>query len=101
MTPDCCGYLRRAAALSRWGLLEKRTRTLDGLLPPVLLVPGATLGHALFDLPRANYSLMGEMAVRGRAVYALDIRGYGNSLGDAVMEEPPDRNAPFAGVDAA
>ena len=83
------------------GITEKRPRTLDERLPPALLVHGATLGHALFDLPQTGYSLMAEMAVRGRAVYALDIRGYGNSLGGAVMEEPSDRNAPFAGVDAA
>src|SRR5437868_10128422 len=83
------------------GVTEKRARTLDERLPPVLLVHGATLGHALFDLPRAGYSLMGEIAIKGRAVYALDIRGYGNSLGSAIMEDPPDRNPPFAGVDAA
>jgi pimeloyl-ACP methyl ester carboxylesterase len=83
------------------GILEKRTQRLDERLPPVLLLHGATFGQALFDLPRAGYSLMGELAIKGRAVYALDIRGYGNSLGGAVMDEPPDRNAPFAGVDAA
>src|SRR5256885_8843857 len=83
------------------GITEKRPRTLDGRLPPALLVHGATLGHALFDLPRAGYSLMNELATGGRAVYGLDIRGYGNSLGSTVMEEPPDRNAPFAGRDTA
>lgn len=83
------------------GVTEKRTRTLDGRLPPVLLVHGATFGQALFDLPRAGYSLMGDMAIKGRAVYGLDIRGYGHSLGGAIMDEPPARNAPFAGVDAA
>jgi pimeloyl-ACP methyl ester carboxylesterase len=83
------------------GIVEKRPQALDERLPPVLLVHGATFGQALFDLPRAGYSLMGEMAIKGRAIYALDIRGYGNSLGDTAMEESPARNAPFAGLDAA
>jgi pimeloyl-ACP methyl ester carboxylesterase len=85
----------------RLGILEKRAATLDGRLPPVLLVHGATLGHRLFDLPRPGYSLMDELAKVGRAVYAVDIRGYGTSLGAAVMEEPAAVNPPYAGTDVA
>jgi pimeloyl-ACP methyl ester carboxylesterase len=68
---------------------------------PVLIVHGATFGAALFDLPSAGYSLMAALAVEGRPIYALDIRGYGRSLGPGVMDEPPDRNPPFADADAA
>jgi len=78
------------------GILEKRCRTSDPRRPPVLLVHGATLGAALFDLPSGGYSLMAELAKPGRAVYALDVRGYGHSLGGPVMEAPQGDNAPFA-----
>jgi len=83
------------------GILEKRSPALDLRLPPILLVHGATFGARLFDLPRAGYSLMEVLASAGRAVYALDIRGFGSSLGGAAMEEPPRQNPPFAGVDEA
>ena len=42
---------------------------------------------------------MGALAGAGRAVYALDVRGYGTSVG-GVMDEPPGAHPPFAGVDA-
>jgi len=68
------------------GLLERRPPRRHPLLPPVLLLHGATLGACVFDLPLAGYSLMAEMASRGRSVYAVDIRGFGNS-----SIEPADR----------
>jgi pimeloyl-ACP methyl ester carboxylesterase len=83
------------------GILEKRSSPLDVRLPPMLLLHGATFGARLFDLPRAGYSLMTALASEGRSVYALDIRGFGTSLGGAAMEEPPSRNPPFAGADEA
>jgi pimeloyl-ACP methyl ester carboxylesterase len=81
------------------GLHEKRP---PGELrqPPVLLLHGATFAASLFDLPRPGYSLMAALARAGRAVYALDVRGYGTSVG-SVMDEPPQANPPFAGTDAA
>jgi pimeloyl-ACP methyl ester carboxylesterase len=81
------------------GLHETR-RPGDLSLPPVLLLHGATFAAALFDLPRPGYSLMAALAGAGRAVYALDVRGYGTSIG-GVMDEPPETNPPFAGVDEA
>jgi pimeloyl-ACP methyl ester carboxylesterase len=83
------------------GILEKRPSVLDLCLPPMLLVHGATFGARLFDLPRTGFSLMSALASEGRAVYAVDIRGFGTSLGDVAMEDPPSRNPPFAGVDEA
>ena len=44
---------------------------------------------------------MDELAKAGRTVYAVDIRGYGTSLGGAVMDEPAAANPPYAGTDAA
>ncbi len=58
-------------------------------LPPVLLLHGASFGSALFDLPLAGYSLMQEFARGGRFVYAVDVRGYGASIGNGVMSAPP------------
>jgi pimeloyl-ACP methyl ester carboxylesterase len=67
---------------------------------PVLLVHGATLGAALFDLPLAGYSLLDALARTGRSAYAVDIRGYGHSLdgGGDVMNSPPTHNPPFAAL---
>ncbi len=78
------------------GILERRGAPPAPRLPPVLLIHGATFGVTLFDLPAPGYSLMAELAASGRTVYALDIRGYGYSLGGAVMDAPPDAHAPFA-----
>jgi pimeloyl-ACP methyl ester carboxylesterase len=83
------------------GILEKRSSPLDMRLPPMLLLHGATFGARLFDLPRVGYSLMAALASQGRCVYALDIRGFGTSLGGAAMEEAASQNPPFAGVDEA
>ncbi len=83
------------------GILEKRPPALDWRLPPMLLLHGATFGARLFDLPRSGYSLMTALAGKGRAVYALDVRGFGSSLGGAPMREPPSCHPPFAGVDDA
>jgi hypothetical protein len=54
----------------RLGLREKLPVSPDPRLPPVLLLHGATLGAALFDLPRPGYSLMAALTRAGRAVYA-------------------------------
>lgn len=83
------------------GLLEKRAERRDLRLPPALLVHGATFGAKLFDLPVPGYSLMSRLAGTGRASYAIDIRGFGNSLNGAVMEAPPDAHLPFARLDEA
>lgn len=86
---------------ARLGLREKRLLSSGPRRPPVLLVHGATLGTALFDLPRPGYSLMANLAKAGRAVYGIDVRGYGTSIGGAVMDGPPEGRAPYAGADDA
>lgn len=86
---------------STLGVLERRAEDLDPRLPPVLLVHGATLGANLFDLPRPGYSLMQWLAKRGRAVYAVDIRGFGHSRTGGVMDAPADAHPPFARLPGA
>jgi len=61
------------------GLLEYPAVEKIPLSPPLLVVHGATLGAHVFDLPLPGYSLMAEMAYAGRNVYAVDIRGFGES----------------------
>jgi pimeloyl-ACP methyl ester carboxylesterase len=96
--------LRIAAAGGRTaglGLWERCAAARDPRLPPLLLIHGATLGGALFDLPRPGYSLMAALARAGRPVYALDVRGYGESFDDEVMTAPADLHPPFAGAEDA
>lgn len=75
-------------------LAVKQAAALDPARPPVLLLHGATLGGKLFDLPRSGYSLMAHLATAGRAVYALDLRGYGASPGGQAFERPATENPP-------
>jgi pimeloyl-ACP methyl ester carboxylesterase len=83
------------------GILEKVPARPDADLPPMLLLHGATFAARLFDLPRPGYSLMNALASRGRAIYALDVRGFGSSLGGSAMDEAPERNPPVGRVDDA
>ena len=83
------------------GVLGRNVGSSNRRLPPVLLVHGATFGSKLFDLPLPGYSLMEELAGDDRPVYALDVRGYGNSLGGPEMNSPPGSSPPFARLDDA
>jgi pimeloyl-ACP methyl ester carboxylesterase len=85
----------------RLGVLSRNAGSSEKGLPPVLLVHGATFGSGLFDLPLPGYSLMEELAQDGRPVYALDVRGYGHSLGNREMDAPANANPPFARLDDA
>jgi pimeloyl-ACP methyl ester carboxylesterase len=80
------------------GLLECQPVHKNPLLSPLLLVHGATLGASVFDLPLAGYSLMAVMASAGRSVYALDIRGFGNSRLDPASEALCNALEPFPSV---
>jgi pimeloyl-ACP methyl ester carboxylesterase len=83
------------------GILAIGAEAPDRSFPPVLLVHGATFGASLFDLQLPGYSLLAELARAGRAVYALDVRGYGHSLGGRVMDAPPEAHPPFARLNDA
>lgn len=95
-------YIEATAGGSvRLGVREKRPAGVRHSGPPILLVHGATLGGALFDLPRPGYSLMGSLARSGHPVYALDIRGYGTSVDAAAMNGPAEDHPPFAAAEEA
>lgn len=65
-------------------------------LPAVVLLHGARVPSvASFDLPVPGYSLAGDLAEAGFAVYLLDARGYGGSTRPPGMREPPDAHAPL------
>lgn len=83
------------------GLLECQPVRKNPLSLPLLLVHGATLAANLFDQPLAGYSLMAEMALAGRSVYAIDIRGFGNSRLDAVSEAHRISLGPFPSITEA
>ena len=80
------------------GLMEHKPPRKNPLLPPMLLLHGATLGACVFDLPLPGYSLMAEMASRGRSVYAVDIRGFGNSCIEPANSAGPASHAPFPSI---
>lgn len=64
----------------------------------VLFVHGSiTCSRALFDPPVPgddSYSWLGAAADRGRAAFALDVRGYGDSDRPPELDEPPGANDP-------
>lgn len=61
----------------------------------VLFIHGATFpGTATFDLQLDGTSWMDWMAKRGYDVYALDIRGYGQSSRPPAFGQPADANGP-------
>ncbi len=71
----------------------------------VLFVHGIlTNGRALFATPvegDASYSWLHAAAERGRATFALDQRGYGDSERPPEMDEPPAANDPPVRADQA
>ncbi len=63
----------------------------------ILFVHGATFpSETGFDLPLPGGSWIDYVASRGYDTYYVDVRGYGRSTRPAVMDEPPDKNPPFA-----
>jgi alpha-beta hydrolase superfamily lysophospholipase len=64
---------------------------------PILLVHGARVpGIASFDLPVAGGSLAADLSDTGFCVFAVDVRGYGQSTRPAEMEQPPQNSLCFA-----
>jgi pimeloyl-ACP methyl ester carboxylesterase len=63
----------------------------------VLFVHGATYPGSSFDMKLENgKSWMDYVAEAGHAAYYLDHRGYGQSTRPAIMQQPADKNEPFA-----
>ena len=68
----------------------------------VLLVHGATYSSAsLFDAPVPGGSFMDVLASRGLDVYALDVRGFGESDRPPEMEGDPEGKQPLSGITVA
>lgn len=82
-----------AIAMRRVALAEGATRA------PVLLVHGAGVGGAAFDLPVPGYSLAEDLARAGHPTYAINVRGWGGSTRPAALDAPPERGAPAATSD--
>lgn len=63
---------------------------------PLILVHGARAGGvASFDLPVDGGSLARDLALTGRAVFLMDVRGYGASSRPAAMDQPANQNPPI------
>jgi pimeloyl-ACP methyl ester carboxylesterase len=98
----CLHRLRAPETDDVWlGLAQRGVQGKNKSLRPVLVIHGSTFGATLFDLPVAGYSMLRELASSGRAVYAIDVRGYGLSLNGRVMDAPPEANPPFATLEHA
>lgn len=80
-------------------------RSPDDADEAVLFVHGVlTNARALFDTPvdgDDSYSWLRAAAARGRAAFAMDHRGYGDSDLPAAMGEPPGANEPPVRADRA
>lgn len=68
---------------------------------PILLVHGAGLGAASFDLPVPGYSLAEDLARAGFDVYALDIRGWGSSTRPPALDGKPEDAPPAVSSEEA
>lgn len=68
----------------------------------LLFVHGSTYpAETAFDLQLNGMSWMDYIARHGYDVYLVDVRGYGKSTRPAAMDQPADRNEPFAGTATA
>ncbi|HVO63973.1 MAG TPA: alpha/beta hydrolase [Terriglobales bacterium] len=98
----------RSSAGSRIHVREVRTG-IGRACSPILLVHGARVpGVASFDLPVPGGSLAADLSEKGFCVYALDVRGYGQSTRPPQMSQPAESNPPLvrsveavADIDAA
>jgi pimeloyl-ACP methyl ester carboxylesterase len=83
---------------------NKHRADLTGVGPDkiVLFVHGAAFpAESAFDFAPNGLSWMDFIAHRGFDVYLVDVRGYGRSTRPPEMDEPADRNPPFADTQAA
>lgn len=79
---------------TRIRLWERRPVGTDEPEAAVLFVHGATYpGKAVFD-PTEELSWLADAAARGRAAYAVDLRGYGDSEAPAAMDADPGTGEP-------
>jgi pimeloyl-ACP methyl ester carboxylesterase len=68
----------------------------------ILFVHGATFpSETGFDLDLPGGSWMDYVAKQGYDAYFVDVRGYGRSTRPPAMDEPPEKNPPFATTEEA
>lgn len=71
-------------------------RTTFGEARTVILMHGATYGSgSLYDTPVEGYSFMDYLAREGFDVYAVDVRGYGDSTRPEQMDLPASQSEPL------
>ncbi|MGI4855906.1 MAG: alpha/beta hydrolase [Janthinobacterium lividum] len=86
-TPDIALHVRNKRAAGRADFGEADT---------VVLMHGATYGSgSLYDTAIAGASFMDHLARAGFDVYAVDVRGYGESTRPQQMQLPAARSAPL------
>lgn len=81
-------------------LRRKRVAHIAG--PPVLMVHGSTLaGSMAFDLALDGRSWMDDLALAGRDVWSLDLRGYGLSWKPSPIRRPDGAETPVVRTEDA
>ena len=86
-TPDIELHIRNKRAAGSGNFGETRT---------VMLMHGATYGSgSLYDTPIDGYSFMDYLARAGFDVYAVDVRGYGESTRPQEMNLPAAQSEPL------
>lgn len=73
-----------------------------GARETIIMMHGATFSTgSLFDVKLEGVSFMDYLASQGYDVYAVDVRGYGDSTLPTEMDEPPTKNVPLVRTDVA